>query len=373
MKKILALCLTIVLSISLLISCGINNYKPISVKHQNSDYAACGDAFLTNLLNNSKWYNDVAKCECDYTILMENGREIFYHSECGTFIDYDFNKSLTISEEDRVKLNNYFVDSICRSEVHFFDENQRCTACGYDMSDEPLRVVNDLLRNQAGCEWLCEITAEDIAEVKIISEYVGVAPGTPKNISSSTDEAVIARIFGDCHFCEILSIPKSEGQIDGGGAVTVKFILKDGTVKELYINNGNYRDPNGNYFELLHTPHFEDTDNKSEYYGFITYIGRGTVYDKDNNTVCEIPINELEYVITGYDFSLFNNGYDYCVDTEFGKLYFVKVEIFSSEGDGLELVRVDYYFIAENDTEFCYRLVGKNLDKLIAEYSITAE
>ena len=135
MKKVIALCLTIVLSISVLTSCGFNKYKPISIKYQNSDYAAYGDAFLANLLNNNKWHNDVAKCECDYTMRMENEREIFYHSKCGTFIDYDFNKSLTISEEDRVKLNDYFVASICRSEVHFFDENQRCTACGYELSE----------------------------------------------------------------------------------------------------------------------------------------------------------------------------------------------------------------------------------------------
>ena len=134
MKKLLALWLTIVLLISLLTSCGFNKYKPISIKYQNSDYAAYGEAFLTNLLNNSKWHNDVAKCECDYTILMENGREIFYHSESGTFIDYDFNKSLRISEENRVKLNDCFLNAICESEVHFFDENHRCSACGYELS-----------------------------------------------------------------------------------------------------------------------------------------------------------------------------------------------------------------------------------------------
>ena len=292
---------------------------------------------------------------------------------CGHKIEHEHTGEWYMNE----KIHFYEYTCGCESpdiaELHLdSDNNGFCDICEYEMP-EIVSPTNYFLRDQLGAEWIKEITAEDIAEIKIISEAVGVAPGSLKKLTSSTDEAVIARIFGDCHFCEILSIPKSEGQIDGGGAVTVKFILKDGTVKALYINNGNYCDPNGNYFELLHTPHFEDTDNKSEYYGFITYIGRGTVYDKDNNTVCEIPINELEYVITGYDFSLFNNGYDYCVDTEFGKLYFVKFEIFASEGDGLELVRVDYYFIAENDTEFCYRLVGKNLDELIAEYSITAE
>ena len=140
MKKIIALFLMlIVLSTSLLTSCSLNNYKPISLKHQNSDYAPYTDgepkSFLVDLLNNSKWHYDVAKCDCDYTVIMKNNREIFYHSECGTFVDYDFNKSLTVSEEDRVKLNNYFTDIICRSNVHFFDEDHRCTACGYELSE----------------------------------------------------------------------------------------------------------------------------------------------------------------------------------------------------------------------------------------------
>ncbi|MBQ8414576.1 MAG: hypothetical protein IJX58_04955, partial [Clostridia bacterium] len=60
--------------------------------------------------------------------------------------------------------------------------------------------------------------------------------------------------------------------------VTVKFILKDGTAKELYINNGNYLDTNGDYFELLFTPKFKDTDNATKAYGFITYVGTGSAY-----------------------------------------------------------------------------------------------
>lgn len=140
MKKLLALCLMLVaLSTSLLTSCSFNNYKSISIKYQNSDYAPYTDGepktFLVNLLNNCKWHNGVAKCDCDYTVKMRNNREIFYHSECGTFVDYDLDKSLTVSEEDKLALNDYFADVICRSGVHFFDENHRCTACGYEMPE----------------------------------------------------------------------------------------------------------------------------------------------------------------------------------------------------------------------------------------------
>ena len=142
MKKLLALCLIFVgLSMPLLASCSFSNYKPISIKYQNSDYAAYTDgepkSFLLDLLNNSKWHNGVAKCDCDYTVMMKNTREIFYHSECGTFIDYDLDKSLTVSEEDRLALNGYFAVIMCESNVHYFDENGDyiCDACGYDMSE----------------------------------------------------------------------------------------------------------------------------------------------------------------------------------------------------------------------------------------------
>ena len=206
MKKVIALCLTIVLSIFALISCSFNHYKPICIKYQKSDYAAYGDAFLGNLLNNSKWHNDVAKCECDYTIRMENDREIFYHSESGTFVDYDLNKSLTISEEDRVKLNASFVDSICSSEVHFFDENQRCTACGYELSGIPqngdisnhIDKIIDLTENgEIGTDAALECFFSDGSYSyyfpSIKSQYITVyyKDGTEQNVKDALTEGKI--------------------------------------------------------------------------------------------------------------------------------------------------------------------------------------
>ena len=251
-----------------------------------------------------------------------------------------------------------------RIEEHInYDADLFCDVCGFNMSEIPT-PTNHFLRNQAGCEWLNEITAEDIAKIKIISGAVGVAPGNLNNVSSSTDEAVIARIFEEYYWLDTAPISKMEGQIDGGGGVTVKFILKDGTAKELYINNGNYLDTNGDYFELLSTPKFKDTDNATKAYGFITYLGTGTVYDKDNNPVCEIPMDEFEFVVfSGLDAVI--TGYYYRVETEFGTLWF------DSSNDVFYLrfneVEVDYREYREY-----YQLIGKNLDELIAEYSATS-
>ena len=207
MKKVIALCLMIVvLVISVLTSCSFNKYKPISIKYQDSDYAAYGDSFLANLLNNNNWHNDVAKCEYDYTVRMKNEREIFYHSECGTFIDYDFNKSLTISEEDRVKLNASFVDSICSSEVHFLDENQRCTACGYELSGIPqnkdvsnhIDKIIDLTENgEIGTDAALECFFSDGSYSyyfpSIKSQYITVyyKDGTEQNVKDALTEGKI--------------------------------------------------------------------------------------------------------------------------------------------------------------------------------------
>jgi len=174
----------------------------------------------------------------------------------------------------------------CYGEHQNFDADLNCDVCGYKMSEIPT-PTNHFLRNQTGCEWLNEINAEDIAKIKIISEAVGVAPGNLKLVSSSADEAVMARIFEEYYWLDTAPISKMEGQIAGGSAVTVKFILKDETEKTLYINNGNYLDTNGNYFELHSTPRFKDTDRATTVYGFITYIDTGAVYPGDFGTIPE--------------------------------------------------------------------------------------
>ena len=206
-----------------------------------------------------------------------------------------------------------------------------CDACGYDMNEDypPLVDTTIPLRNLTRCEWLNELTAEDIAEIKIIGEAVGVAPGNLKNVSSSTDEAVIARIFEEYYQLDTRPISKMEGQIDGGSGVTVKFILKNGTAKELYVNNGNYLDTNGDYFELLFTPKFKDTDNATKAYRFITPIDTGAVYLGDFGTIpeqepepiCIIDgIGEMEFISIDRKPDNLPELPLYYVETEFGTL-----------------------------------------------------
>ncbi len=404
MKKLLALCLVIVLTISLLTSCSINNYKPISIKYQNSDYAAYNDGepktLLIDLLNNSKWHNDVAKCDCDYTVIMKNMREIFYHSECGTFIDYDFNKSLTVSEEDRVKLNDYFADAICRSGVHFFDGNQMCTACGYvalkhehtgewykndeihfyeytcgcetkDIAElhldddgnglcdicsyQMVAEGNHFIRNQEGAEWLCEITADDISEIKMISGGGGPLPPVSfTHISSSRNKAVISSIFEEYYWLDSKPVSEESTQIPDGGYFVVQFILNSGEVKQLsFINGDFYDDGNGNYFEIVRLPVFRDGTNFVTRYGFERQYNPCLIHLIDETPVCEIPLSEFEFTELTDDIYLNDEPSAHYIEIHGERVYFIK----------------DCYFYIGDNRSVYYQLVGKNLDELIAEYS----
>ena len=406
MKKLLALCLTAILCLCCLASCGISGARSITYADKETERllhdayapkrANPGDTvvlragpimdadlyFYANGEPIKNTHNDSDYWE--YTFIMPDEDVVITHKmsdgfiqvKCDRHIDQDANGACdncghkhTISYVS-AGTSGHFENYECgcpydHGAVPHYDENTDliCDACGYDMNEDypPLVDTTIPLRNLTRCEWLNELTAEDIAEIKIIGEAVGVAPGNLKNVSSSTDEAVIARIFEEYYQLDTRPITKMEGQIDGGGGVTVKFILKDGTVKELYINNGNYLDTNGDYFELLYTPKFKDTDYARKVSAFINYIGTGTVYDKDNNPICEIPIDELEFVESDGCVDAMVTGYYYTVETEFGTLYFdYSNDLFYLQFEEGEVDYIEYY-----------QLVGENLDELITEYSAT--
>ncbi|MBR2986362.1 MAG: hypothetical protein IKC58_07170 [Clostridia bacterium] len=329
MKKLLALCLTIVLCLCCLASCGIFEAHSISYADKETE-GLLRDGFAPT------------RAKPGDTVVLR----------AGPIMDADL---------------DFYANGVKLENTHNDSDYWEYT---FIMPDEDVVITSEIsgggpvlekypLSDLKGCEWLNEIAAEDIAEIKIIDKYVGVAPGNLKSIRGSTDEAVIARIFDEYYRLDTTPISKMEGQIDGGSSVTVKFILKDGTAKELYFNNGNYLDTNGDYFELLSTPKFKDSDNATKAYGFITYIGTGTVYDKDNNPVCKIPIDELEFVESDGSVDAVVTGYYYTVETEFGTLYFdYSNDLFYLQFEEGEVDYIEYY-----------QLVGKNLDELIAEYS----
>lgn len=212
--------------------------------------------------------------------------------------------------------------------------------------------------------WLLELTAEDVAEIKMTFEYVAVQPGRLKDIKRTTDKAVIADMLNRYANATMKVVSLGDTSVDGGGAHSIEFILCDGTVKRLFFNNRFYEyglDEDGiytlAYFRLYSVPTLEGYDNVTSSKGFIVTKRTGTVYDKDNNPVCEIPISKLEFVHFDDDLPAVETGYFYRLDTQFGTLWFT----YSSDIFYLQLN-------GEDDRVVFYRLVYKNLDELIAEY-----
>ena len=257
-----------------------------------------------------------------------------------------------------------------RIEKHVYNDGESfCNICGYDTSDEP-PLVDETISLTEFASWLTELNAENVVEIKTTFEYIGVAPGRLKDISKTTDKIVIADVLKEYVNIEMREFAREDTYIEGGSAFTIEFTLTDGTIKELYFNNsfyayGLYEDEISAlcYFKLNSIPTLKNYDNVAKSKEFITYIGTGTVYDKDNNAVCEIPIDKLEFVESDGCVDAVVTGYYYTVETEFGTLYFdYSNDLFYLQFDDGK----------DNYREY-YRLVGKNLDELIAEYSITTE
>lgn len=213
---------------------------------------------------------------------------------------------------------------------------------------------NHFIRNQAGAEWLCEISAEDIAEIKMISGGGGPLPPVSfTHISSSRNKAVISSIFEEYYWLDSKPVPEESTQIADGGYVVVQFVLNNGEAKQLYFMNGDfYHDGNGNYFELVRLPVFRDGTDFVTRFGFERQYNPCQIHRIDETPVCEIPFSEFEFTELTDDIYL---------DAELPTHYF------ELHGERVYFIKGEYFYISDNRSRY-YQLLG-NLDELIAEYS----
>lgn len=117
MKRILPLILVALMIISLS-SCSNPKFEhPISVskltdgdlKSVMLDYE---NDLMLELLNKGQWVDDIPNCGYDYEFEFGAHNVLRYHSECGTFIDMENSRSLTVSEQDKNTINESLNRSI---------------------------------------------------------------------------------------------------------------------------------------------------------------------------------------------------------------------------------------------------------------------
>ena len=117
LKRILPMTLVVLMIISLT-SCSNPKFEhPISVsklidgdlKSVMLDYE---NDLMLELLNKGKWVDDIPNCGYDYEFEFGAHNVLRYHSECGTFIDTENSRSLTVSEQDKNTINESLNRSI---------------------------------------------------------------------------------------------------------------------------------------------------------------------------------------------------------------------------------------------------------------------
>lgn len=68
------------------------------------DLSAEEKEYITDLLNNANWVNDLSNCTHDVEFQIQN-KQLRYASFCGVFDDWTNGKTTTVSEEQRATIN----------------------------------------------------------------------------------------------------------------------------------------------------------------------------------------------------------------------------------------------------------------------------
>ncbi len=115
MKKLIILCLALAILTISFVGCSNKTYElphdafcftidPSTTVEIN----AADRSYIIHILNEATWTNDLTNCGSDFVFYTQK-QEVRYHSECGTFNDITNQKAMTVSEEQRIKINNILI------------------------------------------------------------------------------------------------------------------------------------------------------------------------------------------------------------------------------------------------------------------------
>lgn len=177
--------------------------------------------------------------------------------------------------------------------------------------------------------WLDELSSESVAEIKGTREYIGVAPGSLKTVSRTSDKRVIETLINSYRELVLTSVSKEDGMICGGSSFSIEFILTDGTSKAVKLANGIYFASDEVRFHAKDYITLGAFENVRESLGFMATRESYEVYTNDTaqrlvgeysgignweftSTESRYQIEDAEYVIS------FDSGKIYIFsDTEF--------------------------------------------------------
>jgi len=185
------------------------------------------------------------------------------------------------------------------------DDDGKCDVCGWAIDGILPELGYSYLYEFEN--WIYNLTADNVKEIKTTTEFIGVAPGRFKNIQRTTDKDVIAKVISDYKSITMTLVSMEDAEVDGGGAFTIEFILEGGDTQKIYFNNGIY---DGNvtkpelsslqYYRVETIPTLEKYRNVKNSYSFITYRSTYELFTIDDEKVGEFyGLDKFEFVERG--------------------------------------------------------------------------
>ena len=181
-------------------------------------------------------------------------------------------------------------------------------------------------------DWLIDLTAEDVTQVKISSRYSRDLDNSHfVYVQKTTDRDVIALILGDYQRLGVDVTTVGWLPKEGAGGVTATFVLQDGSAHEINFVSGHYMADENTYFAVSVIPSLMPYDDEGVTDSFSLRL------DSDSYVACKTGGGETitVYGLEGVEFIDYEERVDYkmsdClyyVETEIGTIYIYSDTVF---------------------------------------------
>lgn len=173
MKKIIVLLLSIVLALAF-VGCSAFNKIKYESDSITAGFVGYGKGTkmevlfskedvpeILSILNNSKW--DKTLCKCGYEYIFHLDDNVLYYSyRQGIINDYENDRNLKLSDEDKAYLNSIIIESIeyKSSSIHIRQSNGDSAPLSEKLEDEDIQKILSILNSGTWDESLTNSTAE---------------------------------------------------------------------------------------------------------------------------------------------------------------------------------------------------------------------
>ena len=181
-------------------------------------------------------------------------------------------------------------------------------------------------------DWLIDLTAEDVTQVKISSRYSRDLDNSPfVYVQKTTDRDVIALILGDYQRLGVDVTTVGWLPKEGAGGLVVTFTMSDGSSREIDFVSGHYMADENTYFAVSVIPSLMPYDDEGVTDSFSLRLESDSyaVYDASGNEIDIVyGLEELEFTDCEEQVSYKTSECLYYVETEVGTVYVYSDTVF---------------------------------------------